>query len=380
MGGLWKIRFNNYLRHRLKYLSYIMQGGLLIALLLIGAIGIVYYQRLLDVIPEPFPLLFAIALIMSVVLSVLEGKFFLFQADRVFLITCEDRMRQYIKYTFFYSLIRSLPIILIVSLVSAPALIHLEIPLELLTWIYVMILLLFILSFLTIVRSYFTKKKWQRLYLFISNFTILYFTMKGYVFIGALFLMFPITYLYLLFRQSSMLQWERLIELESSQTARFEQFANQFVDVPSLQNKVNPRKYLSWIIQLIPVSNAQTFLFIRIFFRKGSYIWVFIRLVGIGAYILYYLREEYTSYLIVPLLLWITHKQLLAIKKEQMRDSFLVILRNDYSLRNMILSLLVIQSILFSIVQLPSLQHSFCTLVEGLLISFFLENKKQRKS
>ncbi len=357
-----------------------MQGGLLIALLLIGAIGIVYYQRLLDVIPEPFPLLFAIALIMSVVLSVLEGKFFLFQADRVFLITCEDRMRQYIKYTFFYSLIRSLPIILIVSLVSAPALIHLEIPLELLTWIYVMILLLFILSFLTIVRSYFTKKKWLRLYLFISNFTILYFTMKGYVFIGALFLMFPITYLYLLFRQSSMLQWERLIELESSQTARFEQFANQFVDVPSLQNKVNPRKYLSWIIQLIPVSNAQTFLFIRIFFRKGSYIWVFIRLVGIGAYILYYLREEYTSYLIVPLLLWITHKQLLAIKKEQMRDSFLVILRNDYSLRNMILSLLVIQSILFSIVQLPSLQHSFCTLVEGLLISFFLENKKQRKS
>lgn len=377
---LWKRRFTQYLHHRFSYLSYIFQGGFLIALLLLGGIGAVYYQRFLITIPEDFPSVLVTALMISGAISSLEVKFFLLPADKVFLLAYEGRMKKYIQYSAFYSYLRSLLIVIFTGLLTIPLLIKGDFQTYDFIWAAVLLLLLSFLSLLVVIHSYFVKKKWLRLYLFIFNSVALYASFKGAFWICLLLL---VIFLFLTFLspKKKVLQWEKLIELEASQKNRFEQFANLFVDVPSLQNLVRRRRYIGWVLTLIHVKDPRVYLSLRTFFRKGSYVWIYIRLVFLGCLLLYYFSSEVITYLFVPLCLWITHQQLIAIKKEQFRDTFLVILQKihmSHSFDKMILCLLLFQSVCYSLIQLPTVHQAFIVLIEGLLISYIQTTRKRR--
>ncbi|QHA92970.1 ABC transporter permease [Bacillus sp. N1-1] len=379
MTELWKKRFDNYLRHRFSYLSYIFQGGFLIALLLAGGFGAVYYRRLLNTIPENFPTLIVTILIISAVISSLKVKFFLLPADRVFLLAYEGRMEKYIRYSAFYSYVRSLPIIILTGLLTTPIFIRLGFEENDLIVGCITLFTLNFLSFYVIIRSYIVKIKWLRLYLLVMNSAVFYSTIKGAVWIGVLLSIALISLPFLL-RKKKMLQWERLIELEASQKNRFEQFANLFVDVPSLQNQVRTRRYFGWVLSLIHVNDPHLYLSVRTFFRKGSYVWMYIRLLVLGAFVLSYLSSEIATYLFVPLCLWVTYQQLIAIIKEQYRDTFLIILQDNltsHSIVKMIFGLLILQSFIYSFIQFPGLHEAFIVLLEGLLFSYVLTMKKE---
>ena len=379
MTKLWKKRFTQYLRHRFSYLSYIFQGGFLIALLLLGGIGAVYYQRFLTTVPEDFPSLLVTALIISLVISSLEVKFFLLPADKVFLLAYEGRMKKYIQYSSFYSYIRTLLIVIFTGLLTIPLLIKLDFQTYDFIWGGIILLVLSFLSLVVVIHSYFIKKKWVRLYLFIFNSVALYAALKGAFWICLLLTVIPLSFTFIS-PKKMVLQWERLIELEASQKIRFEQFANLFVDVPSLQNLVRTRRYLGWVFTFIRVNDPRVYLSVRTFFRKGSYVWIYIRLVFLGALLLHYFSSEVITYLFAPLCLWITHQQLIAIKKEQFRDTFLVILQTNYmshSFDKMILCLLLLQSLFYSLIQLPTVHQAFIVLLEGLLISYIQTMRKR---
>lgn len=378
---LWKKRFLQYLRHRFSYISYIFQGGFLIALLLLGGIGAVYYQRFLTTLSEDFPSLLVIALIISGVISSLEVKFFLLPADKVFLLAYEGRMKKYIQYSAFYSYLRSLLIVIFTGLLTTPLLIKVDFQTYDFIWGALLLLVLSFLSLLVVIHSYFVKKKWMRLYLFIFNSLALYAALLDAFWISFI-LSVILLFLTSLPSKKMVLQWERLIELEASQKNRFERFANLFVDVPSLQNLVRTRRYLGWILAFIQVKDPQVYLSVRTFSRKGSYIWIYLRLVFLGALLLSYFSSEVITYLFVPLCLWITYQQLIAIRKEQFRDTFLVILQNNHmshSIDKMILCLLLFQSVLYSFIQLPTVHQAFIVLLEGLLISY-IQTKKKRQT
>ena len=380
MTELWKKRFDNYIRHRLSYLSYIFQGGFLIALLLAGGFGAVYYRRLLNTIPENFPTLLLAVLIISTVLSLLKVKFFFLPADLVFLLAYEGRMEKYIRYSTFYSYFRSLPTIMITGLLAIPVFIRLDFQEnDLIVGGFTLVILNF-LSIVLIIRSYIIKMKWLRLYLFVMNSAILYLMINGDLWIG-LFLSIALISLPFLLRKKNMLQWERLIELEITQKARFEQFANLFVDVPSLQNKVRKRRYFGWLLPLICAKDPLLYLSVRTFLRKGSYVWIYLRLLLLGILFLHYLSSEIMTYLIVAFCIWITHQQLIALKKEQFRDTFLVILQNKLmsnSIDKLIFKLLIIQSFIYSFIQHSAFHEAIIVLLEGLLISYVLTTKMKR--
>jgi len=376
---LWKKRFDHYIRYRLSYLSYIFQGGFLIAVLLAAGFGAVYYRRLLDAMPQNFPTLIVTILIISTVISSLKVKFFLLPADRVFLLAYEGRMEKYIRYSSFYSYVRSLPIIILTGLLTTPVFIRLGFEENDLIVGCITLFTLNFLSFFVIIRSYIVKIKWVRFYLLVMNSAVLYLTIKGTVWIGVLLSIALITLPFLL-RRKKMLQWERLIELEASQKNRFEQFANLFVDVPSLQNQVRARRYFEFVLSLIHVNDPRLYLSFRTFLRKGSYVWMYLRLLVLGALILSYSSSEIITFLFVPLCLWVTYQQLIALIKEQYRDTFLVILQDNltcHSIVKMIFGLLILQSFIYSFIQLPGLHEAFIVLLEGLLFSYVLTMKKE---
>ncbi|WP_165997303.1 ABC transporter permease [Bacillus sp. Cs-700] len=379
MTELWKKRFDQYIRHRLSYLSYIFQSGFLIAVLLTGGFGAIYYQRLLDAIPENFPTLIVTILIISIVISLLKVKFFLLPADRVFLLAYEGRMEKYIQYSSFYSYVRSLPIIILTGLLTTPVFIRLGFEENDLIVGCITLFTLNFLSVFVIIRSYIVKIKWFRFYLFVMNSAVLYLTIKGTVWIGVLLSIALITLPFVLCRKKR-LQWERLIELEASQKKRFEQFANLFVDVPSLQNQVRARRYFGFVLSLIHFNDPRFYLSVRTFLRKGSYVWMYLRLLVLGAIILTYSSSEIITFLFVPLCLWVTYQQLIALRKEQYRDTFLVILQDNltcHSVVKMIFGLLILQTFLYSFIQLPELHEAFIVLLEGLLFSYVLTMKKE---
>ncbi|MCA0992045.1 ABC transporter permease [Pseudalkalibacillus hwajinpoensis] len=379
MTELWKKRFDHYIRHRLSYLSYIFQGGFLIAVLLAGGIGAVYYRQFLGAIPENFLTLIVTILTISIVISSLKVKFFLLPADRVFLLAYEGRMEKYIRYSFLYSYVRSLPIIILTSLLTTPVFIRLGFEENDLIVGCITLFMLHFLSFFVIIRSYIVKIKWFRFYLLVMNSAVLYLTIKGNVWIGVL-VSIALTTLPFLLRRKKMLQWERLIELEASQKNRFEQFANLFVDVPSLQNQVRARRYFGFVLSLIHVHDPRLYLSVRTFLRKGSYVWMYLRLLVLGALILSNLSNEIIIFLFVPLFLWVTYQQLTAIIKEQYRDTFLIILQDNltgHSIVKMIFGLLILQCFIYSFIQLPELHDAFIVFLEGLLFSYVLTMKKE---
>ena len=288
-------------------------------------------------------------------------------------------MEKYIRYSAFYSYVRSLPIIILTGLLTTPVFIRLDFQENDLIVGCITLFTLNFLSLFVIIRSYIVKIKWLRLYLLVMNSAVLYSTMKGAVWIGLL-LSIALISLPSLLRKKKMLQWERLIELEISQKGRFEQFANLFVDVPSLQNQVRTRGYFGWVLPLIHVNDPRLYLSVRTFLRKGSYVWMYLRLIALGALFLHYISSEIMTYLSVPLCLWVTYQQLIAMKKEQFRDTFLVILQNQLmidSLDKMIFGLLIMQSFIYSFTQLSSLHEAFLVLLEGLLFSYVLTIKKE---
>jgi len=83
-------------------------------------------------------------------------------------------------------------------------------------------------------------------------------------------------------------QWYRLLEMENGLRLRFYQVANQFRDVPFLQQQVKKRKWLVWVADLIRYqkSNAGRVLILKSFLRSGDQAGMYIRLVVISSFLI----------------------------------------------------------------------------------------------
>ena len=378
MKEIWNERFGYYVKHRLLYVTYILQGGLLIAFIIGGAVGIGYYKRFLEGITDAFPSALIVTILISILISLQRIKLFLLPPDKVFLTPLEGRMKSYFKRSYLYSFIRTVPRISIAYIGSMPLLVTSGYSYLDLLYYAIFIIGLTLLSLFIIFLIYQTKVRFIRFLLFALNFAVLFFLFAGSFLIAFLPLFLLIYFAIFLHKRKSSLQWDKLIELEASQTAVFEQLANQFVDVPSLRNTVKPRLYLSWLIKLFPVKDAPLYLSIHAFFRKGSFIWIYIRLIAIGAILQYYFKGTFMVYLISPFFLWLSKNQIMSMRKDLLHETFIAPLQraqSNQSLNKLIFILLVIQTVIFSFIQLSSLIHALLCLVEGLTLSYFLTKK-----
>lgn len=88
--------------------------------------------------------------------------------------------------------------------------------------------------------------------------------------------------------------WERLIQEEANTRRRYYLFFGLFIDVPTLPSRTASRKYMAWLLRLIPYHNRNTFVYLytssMIRTEMGG---ILIRLILLSALIVYWFAEAH---------------------------------------------------------------------------------------
>jgi ABC-2 type transport system permease protein len=114
------VRIQAFVGTAIRYWSFIGRGGLSVTIILLVILGMIYYQDLLDLIPEHAPVAPVLAVILTFFVARTAHRTFLEEADLMFLTPLEERMDRYFQRTFRYNLVLQCASVLIVLIVFAP--------------------------------------------------------------------------------------------------------------------------------------------------------------------------------------------------------------------------------------------------------------------
>lgn len=92
---LWKERFGSRLKDLTRYLRYIFNGHLVVVLLFLVGGGSLYYQKWIAGLSNSFPAVTIMAVVLGIFLTYSPVYNFLLEADQVFLIPLENRLKRY---------------------------------------------------------------------------------------------------------------------------------------------------------------------------------------------------------------------------------------------------------------------------------------------
>src|SRR5699024_11235734 len=111
----FKERFKEHLKELNRYLRYIFNGHIAFAMFFFISVFAVYYQQLLQKLPENFPVALVVGIIFGLVVSHSPIRTLLKEPDLIFLTVAENKMRHYFRRTIVYSFIVQLYIVVLVS-------------------------------------------------------------------------------------------------------------------------------------------------------------------------------------------------------------------------------------------------------------------------
>lgn len=318
---LWRDRAGNRLKDLSRYLKYIFNGHLVIVLLFLIGTAAFYYQKWIETLPANFPAEAILAVILSLFLTYSPVYNFLLDADKVFLIAVEEKLKGYFLRSGGASIVFQGYILLMVLAVLMPMYAHAK--------ANGFNLFLPILIVLIVVKLWNLAVKWRILYFvqlsvqrwdmivrYFINLTFTYLLLKQanvmiLLIIGIVMLLY-FRYFYARTRKMG-LKWDVLIEQEEKRMASFYRLANMFTDVPNIKDTVKRRKYLDVLISRISFSQDQTYmyLFSRAFLRSSDYLGLFVRLTVIGSLAIYFISFGMGQILLSVLFLYLTGFQLL---------------------------------------------------------------------
>src|SRR5690625_4768328 len=112
---LFKERFSAHLKETIRYLQYILNGHLAIAILFLIGAGAVFYQQLLTQLPDNFPTDWIVSLLFALVALYNPIQNLLKEADLVFLFPAEKKLTRYFNLTLWYSFLTQLYLVAIVA-------------------------------------------------------------------------------------------------------------------------------------------------------------------------------------------------------------------------------------------------------------------------
>ncbi|NRD78367.1 ABC transporter permease [Bacillus sp. BRMEA1] len=322
---LWAERAGGRIRDFGKYLRYIFNGHLVIVLLFLIGSAAYYYQKWITTLKPEFPAFLITAIILSVFLTRSPVYNFLLEADRVFLLPLETRLKGYFLRSGLVSLIFQGYIILMVFAVLMPMYAKVS-GRGFKMFLSFLIVLLAVKGWNLAVSwriQYFVQAavhNWDMAVRYFLNAVFTYLLLKEANFFLLLALILVMVFYYWSFyvRTKLMgLKWDLLISSEEKRVASFYRLANMFTDVPTLKDVVKRRKWLDLWISKIPYRQDQSYLYLfaRTFLRAGDYLGLFIRLTVIGIVAIYFLSFGMGQVLLSILFLYLTGFQLLPLWK-----------------------------------------------------------------
>jgi ABC-2 type transport system permease protein len=383
---LWKDRSVHRLKEFGVYLRYILNGHLVVVLLFLMGTVAFYYQNWIRTLSQDFPVEIIIAVILGVFLTHSPLYTFLLEADQVFLISLESRLKGYFLRSGLLSFVFQGYILLMVLAIVMPMYAHVSANGFQSFFIFLFILLV-IKGWNIAVNwkiHYYVQPSvytWDMFVRFFINvlFTFLLFNNAHFVFLLIFALIMASYYRSFYVRTKRMgLKWDLLIAQEEKRMASFYRLANLFTDVPKLKDTVKRRKWLDWFINGISFSQDKTYdyLLARTFLRSSDYLGLFIRLTVIGAIALYFISFGAGQIVLSLLFIYLTGFQLLPLWNHHQNKLWIdlyPVSRNHKTtaFHSLLMRILIVQSSIFTIVILFKGQWMFSLLIllSGLLFS-----------
>lgn len=318
---LWRDRAGGRIKDLGRYLRYIFTGHLVIVLLFLIGTAAYYYQEWLKTLSPDFPAAIILAVVIGVFVTYSPVYNFLLNADKVFLLPLEDKLKGYFFRSGVASLVFQGYILLMVLAVLMPIYAHVNnnsfnsfVP-------FLAVLLIMKVWNLAVTWKihYYVESsvhRWDMLVRYFINVAFLFLLFKqATIFLLLLLGLIMVCYYYTFsIRTGKMgLKWDQLIEQEEKRMASFYRLANMFTDVPKLKDTVKRRKWLDWMIRSIPFSHEKTYLYLfsRTFLRSSDYLGLFVRLTVIGILAIYFISFGIGQLLLSVLFLYLTGFQLL---------------------------------------------------------------------
>ncbi|MBA2874806.1 ABC transporter permease [Thermaerobacillus caldiproteolyticus] len=383
---LWKQRLGREMQEMKRYLRYMFNDHLLFVLLIgIGA-GAFAYERWVETLSSQFPYAWVAALFFSFMLTTSSVRTFFQDADIVFLLPVETKLRPYIQRAFVFNFIVQAYVLFLAVLVIAP--LHLKFSRFPLWALFLLLLLVKSWNlFISWKGNYFVEPLAQWLSWgtrLLLNALIVYFLLVNVSIAFLLILLFIMIALSVYFSrvtQQKGLKWERLIEQEAKAKRAFYRIANLFIDVPTLKERAKRRRWLDGVLALIPYrqENAFIYLYARTFIRAGDYFAFYVRLTVIALFLLYIVPTGYGKIVTSLFFLYATVIQLFTLSRHYRANIFVKLYPLSYdkqrrAVLHLLFLLLLIQNVLFALflVVLGDLWLGLLSLVMGVIFSYLL--------
>ncbi|WP_102347449.1 ABC transporter permease [Bacillus sp. Marseille-P3661] len=384
---LWKKRFQLFVKDTQRYLKLIFNDHFKFVILFAVGGGAFYYQQWLETLPQAFPAAWVIAIIVGFVLTQSPIQTFLKEADLVFLLPIETKLKPYLRKSISVSYLVQCYLLILVIAVLTPLYLHqqgstfsklLVITFVLLIVKAINIMLKWYNQFYTDFRTKFTDQVLRMA----INILLTYFLFSGAPYYFALVLLIIMVGLMFYFYHATKnkgLKWESLIDIESQRMMTFYRIANMFTDVPKLKDRVKRRAWLNWITSKIPFEQRSAFLFLyyRTFTRSSDYLGIYVRLLIIGGILLYFLPLGYVKIALVILFTYLSGFQLLSLFRHHTMKIWVDLYPISEQIRKrnfltMLFQLLLVKSLLFALVLLISgdIMLAFLGFGVGILFSY----------
>ena len=321
--ALWKERFRHFLKEVRTYSKYVFNDHLKFIFVFIIGAGAYYYQQWLQTLTSSFPTALVMAVLIGLVLTAGSIQTLLKEADLVYLLPVEEKLKPYFTKAFLFTFMIQLYIIAIVAAVLAPLYFQ---QMKQTGAGYIWIVLAFVIVkawnlFVAWEKSFLTDQNIQRadwFIRFILNGLFVYFLVErtSVLVIGGIVLLM-VLYLAIMHQmvKGKPLNWEYLISEEGKKMMLLYRIANMFVDVPALKERVSRRKWLDFILSIIGEKRTYLYLYTRTFLRSGNYFGLYVRLLALGGVILYFIPFLYGRFIVSFIFLYLIGYQLLTLWK-----------------------------------------------------------------
>ncbi|WP_281976140.1 ABC transporter permease [Halobacillus litoralis] len=321
----WTRRFSEHMKETSRYLKYIFNGHIAVAMLFFISALAYYYQQWLQDLPEDFPTAWIIAAAFGFMASYSPVRTLLQEPDLVFLLPAEYQLGDYFKRCLYYSYFVQLYVIFLISAALGP-LYFASYP-QLGTQHYLMMIgIVLIVKVWNMISNWWMLKERNPRTRFVDqvvkallNIAIFYFLAQGewiFASIITVLLVGVVMYTYTLARRKAGLAWDLLVEKDQQRMRTFYRIANMFTDVPHLKNTVKKRHALvTALVKGMAYRQDQTFAYLyRItFIRSSDYLGMYLRLIVIGGLAIWFVPNIWVKISFAILFLYLSAFQMMTL-------------------------------------------------------------------
>ncbi|MFG6149523.1 ABC transporter permease [Halobacillus sp. B23F22_1] len=322
---LWSQRFQAHIKETSRYLKYIFNGHIAIAMFFFISALAYYYQRWLVDLPEDFPTAWVIGVVFGLAASYSPVRTLLKEPDLVFLLPAEHQLKGYFKRCLGYSFIIQLYLVFLVVAALGPLYFESYPELGMNHYLYMLVGLLVVKALNMFANWWMLKERNpvirltdQTIRTIVTISLFFFFAENELLFVGivTIILVGLVIYIYQYSSKKAGLVFDLLVLKDQARMRTFYRIANMFTDVPHLRNTVKKRHALVRLLTTsIPYRQNETFTYLyRItFIRSSDYLGMYFRLIAIGGLAIWFVPNLWVKVAFAILFLYLSAFQMMSL-------------------------------------------------------------------